>query len=64
MSELNLTMEADFPEELYQRLLKETELKEEIKKKFSDVCLYMYMNDLTMLQAEWPTGNKFTLTRE
>lgn len=48
--------ESDDLKMLYDRLKKETELSEKIKKDFYEVCNYMWENKLEMIKMEYATG--------
>ncbi len=50
--------------DLYDRLKKETEISEKIKRELADVCNFMWEHKLEMIQMEYATGISFKLTME
>ena len=56
-------MTDDF-KDLYDRLKKEVEISEEIKRELGHVCNYMWEHKLSMISMGYTTGVKFKLTME
>lgn len=52
------------PDGFLERLKQETELTEEIKNKFIDVCKYMYAHKLSAIESQYEGGVKFKITME
>lgn len=61
---MEFSADIEVPSEFLERLKRETEVSDDLKQKFWDVCMYMYSHKLALMVGEMSNGVKFSLKME
>lgn len=61
---VEISGDIEIPSEFLEQLARETEVSDDIKRKFWDVCMYMYSHELALMAGELSNGVKFSLKME
>lgn len=61
---VEISGDIEVPSDFLEQLKRETEVSDDIKRKFWDVCMYMYSHELALMAGELSNGVKFSLKME